>query len=127
MTQTEELRQMLDERGVEYLRHEDGEPLRELKEAGEPATSWHMGGASVCAVPIDGGELFDLWIDHCTPEQAVEATLGRGTCRVESVARNEYGYAPQVSDYTFELSCGHSVTWDEQPDYCPWCGRRVVE
>lgn len=56
-----------------------------------------------------------------------EATLGRGTCRVESVARNEYGHAPQMSDYTFELSCGHSVTWDEQPDYCPWCGRRVIE
>jgi len=56
-----------------------------------------------------------------------EATLGLGTCRVESVARNEYGHALQVSDYTFELSCGHSVTWDEQPDYCPWCGRRLVD
>ena len=50
----------------------------------------------------------------------------KGTCKVESSQLNEYGHAPQASDYTFELSCGHSVTWDDQPDYCPWRGRRVV-
>lgn len=76
MTATDELRRMLDERGVEYFKHEDGEPLRKLEKADEPATSWRMGGASVCAVPIEDSELFDLWIDHCTPEQAVAATLG---------------------------------------------------
>ena len=75
---TDELRRLLDERGVEYFRHEDGEPLRKLEKAEEPATSWRMGGASVCAVPIEGSELFDLWIDHCTPEQAIAATLGSG-------------------------------------------------
>ena len=73
---TEILRRLLDERGVEYFKHEDGEPLRKLEKADEPATSWHMGGASVCAVPIEGSDLFDLWIDHCTPEQAIAATLG---------------------------------------------------
>ena len=79
MTATEELRRMLDERGVEYFKHEDGEPLRKLEKADEPATSWRLGNASVCAVPIEGSDLFDLWIDHCTPEQAIEATLGAGT------------------------------------------------
>ena len=54
MTATEVLRRMLDGRGVEYFKHEDGEPLRELEKADEPATSWHMGGAGVCAVPIEG-------------------------------------------------------------------------
>jgi len=76
VTATEVLRRMLDERGVEYFKHEDGEPLRKLEKADKPATSWRLGNASVCAVPIDGSDLFDLWIDHCTPEQAVEATLG---------------------------------------------------
>ena len=125
MTPTEELRQMLDERGVEYLRHEDGEPLRELKEAGEPATSWHMGGASVCAVPIDGGELFDLWIDHCTPEQAVEATLGKGTCRdVHEPPRNTTFWPTPH----FKCSeCGATHVSTSYVFYCPNCGRRVVE
>ena len=76
MRATEELRRLLDERGVEYFKHEDGEPLRKLEKADEPATSWYMGGASVCAVPIEGSDLFDLWVDHCTPEQAIAATLG---------------------------------------------------
>ena len=76
MTATEELRRMLDERGGEYFKHEDGEPLRKLEKADEPATSWRLGNASVCAVPIEGSDLFDLWIDHCTPEQAIAATLG---------------------------------------------------
>lgn len=48
------------------------------------------------------------------------------TCKVEAMFLNEYGYAPQIDDFTFELSCGHSVTWDEQPDYCPCCGAKVV-
>lgn len=48
------------------------------------------------------------------------------TCKVEATFLNEYGYAPQLDDFTFELSCGHSVTWDERPDYCPWCGAKVV-
>ena len=76
MSATEVLRRLLDARGIEYFKHEDGEPLRKLEKADKPATSWHMGGAGVCAVPIEGSDLFDLWIDHCTPEQAVKATLG---------------------------------------------------
>ena len=72
---TDELRRLLDERGVEYYKHEDGEPLRELHEGRDDATSWRVGGANVCAVPFDD-YTFDLWIDHATPEQAIAATLG---------------------------------------------------
>ena len=73
---TDKLRAMLDERGIEHFDHENGEPLRDLSEAGaDPATSWHMGDASVCAVPNKHGT-FDLWIDNCTPEQAIAATVG---------------------------------------------------
>ena len=126
---TDELRRMLDERGVEYFKHEDGEPLRKLEKADEPATSWHMGGASVCAVPIEGSDLFDLWIDHCTPAQAIAATLGTGTCHM--VLREDIrGHAYQD---TYECSeCGEYVVREtcmgesEPPNYCPNCGRRCV-
>ena len=69
------LRELLDGRGVEHYDHENGEPLRVLEKAEEPATSWRVDGASYCAVP-DGKGTFDVWIDHCTPEQAIAATLG---------------------------------------------------
>ena len=117
MTATEELRRLLDERGAEYT---TDDRCREF--------FWDTGkSGTVRASAIGTNGLVQMIVTRITPEQAVEATLGNGTCHVESVARNEYGYAPQVSDYTFELSCGHSVTWDEQPDYCPWCGRMVIE
>lgn len=128
MTATDELRRMLDERGVEYFKHEDGEPLRKLEKADEPATSWHMGGASVCAVPIEGSDLFDLWIDHCTPEQAIDATLGRGTCEVEESWRGE----SEMVEYRC-TACDEYIAVEvvkpygaQRPNYCPNCGRRCV-
>ena len=123
------LRRMLDERGVKYFKHEDGEPLRKLEKADEPATSWHMGGASVCAVPIEGSDLFDLWIDHCTPEQAIAATLGtpERTCRIEERYIDWYCDAcfemVGTCDTTSELFIdGNAIKlWN----YCPNCGARV--
>lgn len=76
---TKRLRARLDELGIEHYDHENGEPLRDLSEVGaDPATSWRMDGASVCAVPNKHGT-FDLWIDHVTPEQAIAATMGNRT------------------------------------------------
>ena len=39
-----------------------------------------------------------------------------------------YTYAPN-DNYHYELSCGHEVNWDtaEHPNYCPYCGAKVVE
>lgn len=133
MTATDELRCMLDERGVEYFKHEDGEPLRKLEKADEPATSWHMGGASVCAVPIEGSDLFDLWIDHCTPEQAIAATLGRGTCHdvCNSVAEFTCSACGFNCDLTSWISLfdgddgRHRHHHHGTPNFCPNCGRRV--
>lgn len=69
------LRELLDERGIVHYDHEDGEPPRVSENAEEPATSWHVDGASYCAVPDCTGT-FDIWIFHCTLEQAIAATLG---------------------------------------------------
>ena len=107
MSATDELCRMLDERGVEYFKHEDGEPLRKLEKADEPATSWRMGSASACAVPIEGNELFDLWIDHCTPEQAIAATLGETYTREECEAAFVRGYSLGM------LPVGSDPQWDE--------------
>lgn len=128
MTATDELRALLDERGVEYYKHEDGEPLRELKKAADPATSWRIGGASVCAVPIEDSEFFDLWIDHCTPSQAIAATLGRGTCRM--LVDNHHRVDKVTTSWGCVCSaCGgfHEFTHGEGWAYCPSCGREVVE
>ena len=48
------------------------------------------------------------------------------TCHVES-SRTEW----EDGEYSYldvELSCGHAFTWDDvtPPDYCPYCGKRVV-
>jgi len=55
-----QLRELLDERGIEHYDHENGEPLRVLEKAEEPATSWRVDGASYCAVP-DG---FCAWAER---------------------------------------------------------------
>ena len=124
MTATERLRRMLDERGVEYLRHEDGEPLRELKEAGEPATSWLVGDVSVCAIPNKGDELvdlFDLWIGNCAPEHAIAATVGE-TCRMTPLSDE-----PTTSIQPMRCTaCGHK-TYAQLANYCPHCGAKVVD
>lgn len=48
------------------------------------------------------------------------------TCHVES-SRTEWEYG-EYSYLDVELSCGHAFTWDDvtPPDYCPYCGKRVV-
>lgn len=105
---TDELRRMLDERGVEW----GGEFY-------ESCTFWNdETNLAVASEDIDG----KLWVSQSvTPEQAIEATLGRGTCK-------------DVGRYCFSCSeCGwvanepHHVLGGFWPNYCPNCGRKVVE
>lgn len=115
MTATDELRRLLDERGVEWKGFE-GDPLGFVK----AETAWGE---------VDGWGNYNYWvaeyfdgttllnIGNPTPEQAIEATLGRGMCRqIEMeegfIVCSECG-APQPEDYTVY--------------YCWCCGRRVVD
>ena len=71
------------------------------------------------------GKLDCLTPLYLTPEQAVEATLGRGTCRFEwSLADN--GWA----DHTCS-ECGYRENTDIHVslgwNYCPNCGAKVVD
>lgn len=49
------------------------------------------------------------------------------TCKLEGTIRHDYYHGGTEYEHTF--SCGHKVTWsdDEAPDYCPWCGAKVVD
>lgn len=59
----------------------------------------------------------------CTPIQAIEATLGRGTCREAKIDR--YWRGCGECGYIWEYMYG--IGKCESPRYCPNCGRKVVE
>ena len=127
---TEELRRLLDERGVEWSGTIFTEPTN-----GHP-TNTSLGSEHHDAVFIeyhDGNvlRLFDL-----TPEQAIEATLGRGECDAE-VEVVEFSQMQEIHRFTCS-ECGESFGAEEHgglfglvlnkvklPNYCPNCGRRV--
>ena len=112
MSPSEKVRAMLDERGIEHFDHENGEPLRDLSEAGtDPATSWRMGGANVCAVPNKQGT-FDLWIDNCTPEQAIAATVGNGT-DLSKRLREVHGLHAFAELFGFSWEDGSDWDWHD--------------
>lgn len=117
MTATDELRRLLDERGVEWMpsvfdrQHE---------------TFYEVNGVGFIVTEFPEIQRMSLACDmRITPKQAVEATLGRGTCR-------NVGWRIDLDE--FECSeCGYDgwTKWaidhrDRVPNYCPNCGRRVV-
>lgn len=120
MTATDELRRLLDERGVKWS-----------PSAWDRSTEtyWNTADGNGCLAIQGETKLRLSFADYFTPEQAIDATLGRGTCRAANAS--EYAWDD------FECSeCGW-VTWGfimehegcgtvAQPNYCPNCGREVV-
>ena len=125
MTATDELRRLLDERGVEWhcVDMRTGEERSNITEWNVPNAGW------VEATEL-GGHLTYSWHmgEKPTPEQAIEATLGRGTCR--AVSMRERDKRPYLHDELVCSECGCQLAhefghvWQR---YCPNCGRRVVE
>ena len=107
---TERLRALLDERGVE---HEDASYKRKV-----PITVWDSDGAMFCFV--DDFDKTDLHVENCTPEQAIAATLGSGTCEVEYV--NDW-----MGWHCLKCDNIKQGLKDQKPNYCPNCGRKVKE
>lgn len=72
----------------------------------------------------------ELYCGHCdltiggdeakTPDELTKL-LAQRTCHVKAVKK-------LGDSYGFKLSCGHSMVnpFNDRPDFCPWCGRRVV-
>lgn len=111
MTATDELRRLLDERGVEWFESVTREGLTWIYRDGK-AIRFHPWQPDTLKV-----SMFDL-----TPAQAIAATLGSGTCHYE-IAFFGDGKA------WFACSeCGGMASADyDPPKYCPHCGRRVVD
>lgn len=122
---TEELRRLLDERGVEWIGTSFSTPAK-----GHPTnTSLGEEHHEATFIEYDDGNvlrLFDL-----TPEQAVEATLGRGTCEIlgydDGYDEGLDGEMYQYADPRYFLSCEHEAYGSVVPNYCPVCGRKVVD
>ena len=117
MTATERIRAMLDERGVEHFDSTDG-------------TYW---GGSVLA--RDGSSHayrfsaresvggLNVHLLRVTPEQAIEATLGKGECQLKRASWDDgtctWGCICSACDAHLEHDTGIGY------NYCPNCGRRV--
>lgn len=108
---TEVLRELLDERGAEYRFNESTKVFE-----------WHFEGTdgegSAHATEVNGG--INIIACSLTPEQAIEATLGRGNAgRYVGLRQGEYWERTENSDY-YCGGCGWKVT--DHDSYCPECG-----
>ena len=129
MSATERLRALLDERGVKWTEPNNDERSR--------TTYWTAGLLNCTAVEFDDGVVnVSLTAYRATPEQAIEATLGRGECEAE-VEVVEFSQMQEMHRFTCS-ECGESFGAEEHggpfglvldkvklPNYCPNCGRRV--
>ena len=123
MTATECLRQLLDERGVKY------ETYIELQ-TGFEHVKWNFNKHGSADFNLEFGEPWlTMYGVVSGPEQAVEATLGRGTCRKvrawEDDPRGGGGWVLVCSECDELLANDGEDGEFDGPNYCPNCGRRV--
>lgn len=116
MTKTEVLRSLLDEQGIEYREYQPN-PSEEI-------TAWDLDVSDIrhevwaSFQEFDrGATLLKFW--NCTPEQAIEATLGRGTCKMEYVS-------DFMSWHCKACDMMAMAPRNPKPRFCKWCGRKVV-
>ena len=145
MTATEELRRMLDERDVEHS---------DFASAYRLSTRWQDSSRRVIEHQLrKDNDIGDMGIvRNLTPEQAIEATLGRGTCKLDDFADVPFSVDYEIEGYDMDSgrdyatlaecsACGayiivppeyhHVLTCDGDEVYqpyrfCPNCGRKVV-
>lgn len=108
MSATEELRRLLDERGVEWSDASDKDVLH---------TTWNNLNCWFNEFP-DGWTAWGMSM-RGTPEQAIAATLGSWTCRDVSVDSSTQFYCSEC-----ECTVEAPLLWGEI-NYCPNCGRKV--
>lgn len=115
-SKTKQLRALLDKRGVEW---NTNETLTDCW------TRWVAGKLRCTATEING--TFAFTVGNSTPEQAVEATLGKEMCEVDTSFTWDRPFCDPYWEH--ELSCGHTITTmePELPNYCPECGRRIKQ
>lgn len=120
---TRGLRRLLDERGVEWV---DGH-VHWVNEPHERMTVFMDGNGRKVTVTQALNGLLVMGERTClTPEQAVEAALGRSTCLYEITMNVVQGgialdCAGAVCDH-----CGRTQIGLSLPKYCPDCGCEVM-
>ena len=120
----ERTRELLNERGVKHV-------------GNGGMTKWTNENGCVCRAFTRPGHLtVDVAIMDASPEQAIAATLGRGTCHDEDPGGyfvcSECGAHVQLHDigrsYVDEFGKRWYATSHEHGlNYCPNCGRRIAE
>ena len=128
MSATDELRRLLDERGVEWRRtpHYSSESQdNETVFAGD-GIEWYANDH------LNGRLGLRALRYEVTPEQAIDATLGRGTCHDIAETpnyRNKTEFKCSECGYEYNATGGFGCDYGDEPDfrYCPNCGRKVVE
>ena len=105
VTATDTIRAMLDERGVEW----------DYGITGSTTTKFRVNGIDLTFTPMRDGLVCSTIL---TPEQAIEATLGRGECEVEYVS-DWMGWHCKACDMLWQ------GLRDQRPHFCPNCGRKV--
>lgn len=129
MKASEALRRMLDERGVEYDVR-DGRGIKNTYWDDAEGRRW--GYASDEDGAIEDRQLFLVrGRMDVTPEQAIEFTLGRGTCRVvketETIRSMLRGEVEVTDEKCSECGGYMEVGAGVLRNYCPNCGRKVVK
>lgn len=117
MSATDELRRMLDERGMKYEKTEDDTTIYYDSD----------GNRYTYNVNPDSGwsQLFGY---NLTPEQAIAATLGWGTCEwvLEHSGTLYDKWRCSKCGYLFvESRVDQGIKDDFDPNYCPNCGREL--
>lgn len=117
---TERLRALLTERGVEWRK-----TPHYSSESQDNETVFEGNGIEWYANDHMNGRLGLRALRYeVTPEQAVEATLGRGTCRMEHLWSDDIDGVCWWCKACDKPAFTHG---DFPPDYCPNCGAKVVE
>lgn len=122
MSATDELRRLLDERGVEWI-DDSYAQLWCTVWLGQDGKQWRM-------TENRSGMLTELKSWHATPEQAIAATLGAGMCHKLPSSGDTVCI---VRRHGFDMEFGYwrcsecGCECFEGARYCMNCGRKVVE
>ena len=121
MTELERLKALLDERGEPYVENDFGITWRYTS---DPHTATES---------MDG----TLIVTGMTARQAIDATIGRGECRLMRIDKEDcdtasdymmsYGSTLGVFDEVYVCQCGSMFghASEERPNFCPNCGTRI--
>lgn len=121
-TTTERLRELLDERGVEYQCNEGTKVFYWDCDGANGGTAWFT------ATKVDGG--INMIASNLTPEQAVEITLGRGTCHDIGTFKSWGLFTCSNCSIVIPLNAAKDaprVGKSVPLKFCPNCGAKVVE